>query len=278
MNLLITCVGRRVFLIKKFKEELNKHNRKLYVTDQDKNAPALYFADGIIEHVNVDLCKEKNITWIMTLHDEQLRYLSEARHMFEEENIKLFLSEFNIIMICRDKSRYDELPINQVPTQIIKNRFGSASQGVEKIRQPFLEGKEYNIQCYFDYYSGKLVDIFMQEKLGMRAGETDKSISTWNDNIYQEIKKLDCNLGFRGAIDIDLILSDKPYIIDINTRFGGGYPLVHECGLNYIEMTCENILGVEINKKIGKPYLLEKIMMKYNGLYFRDKESEKKDA
>ena len=98
------------------------------------------------------------------------------------------------------------MPINQIPTSIIKNRYGSASQGFEKIKQPFLDGVEYNIQCYFNIYTNDLVDIFMQKKIEMRAGETDKSISIWDDEIDQEVSRLDGL--FKGSIDIDIIKSN----------------------------------------------------------------------
>lgn len=281
MNFLIASVGRRTHLVKWFKEELNKEKRKLYVTDRDQDAPALYFADKYFlldsrEYTNEYLyiqilikeCKELNITHILSLHDTHILTLSKYKQEFIANNINLLLNDYEINSICLDKTRYEEFPINQIPTVIIKDRYGSASQGVEKVKQPLIDGKEYNIQCYFDIHTKKLIDIFMQEKISMRSGETERSISIWDDEIAMEIKKLD---GFlKGVIDIDVIKGDKVYIIDINPRFGGGYPLAHYCGKNYVQRLIENASNKQMLPGRGR-YKLGIKMMKYNGLYFKDK-------
>ena len=68
----------------------------------------------------------------------------------------------------------------------------------------------------------------------MRAGETDKAVTSKNKIIYSTICKLLENLEILGPLDVDIILSDNTgYIIDINPRFGGGYPLSHEVGANF---------------------------------------------
>lgn len=279
MNMLVTCVGRRVGLIKKLKEALNKQDRKLYVTDIDSAAPALYFADDFFLDtvytnknyliVLVKYCIKNNITSILTLHDKHLLYLSKNKSYFQKAGISLLMSSYQVIKHSYDKASYDFFPINQIPTLIIKDREGSAGSGVEKIQQPFLEGDEYNIQCYFDFINGGLKQVFMQRKILMRAGETDRSVSVWFDDIYDEVKKLDCNMGFRGVVDIDCIRAkDKVYIIDINPRFGGGYLFAHGLGCNFVEDVVTNSAGKKARKR-EPGYELGRVMMKYNTVYFQ---------
>ena len=281
MNLLIASCGRRANLTKWFKEELNKHKLKVYSTDRDTYSPALYYADNYFisddrkyntqfEYIEalINKCKTLDILYIITLHDQQLLLFAEYEKHFRLRGITLIASEYELIKTCYDKASYNQLPINQVPTTIIKDRYGSASNGL--VMQQYIEGQEYNVQCYYDLISGKLVDIFMQEKLGMRAGETDKSMSIWDDDIYQEINKLSSVKGFKGAIDIDVIKSDRPYIIDINPRFGGGYPLAHYCGCDFVSKIVSNMQGEETPNICGQPYPLGVVMMKYNGLYFKE--------
>jgi carbamoyl-phosphate synthase large subunit len=281
MSLLIASSGRRVQLVKQFKEELNKHKLKVYTTDRDQYAPALYYSDNhfilddrsilnqfqYIEKL-VAMCKELKVSHLLTLHDEQLLLFAEHAKHFELNSIKLIASDYDLIKTCHDKSEYNKLQINQVPTVIVKNRYGSASGGL--VRQPFIEGQEYNVQCYFDLISGNLVDMFMQEKLGMRSGETDKSISIWDDEIYQEINKLSSIRGFKGPIDIDVIKGERTYIIDINLRFGGGYQLAHYCGCDFVSKIVSNMHGEEMPNICGQPYPLGVAMMKYNGLFFKE--------
>lgn len=270
MNYLICSVGRRVNLVKWFKEELNKRNLKCYATDQSKYAPALYFANNYFVENDIDIiierCKENNITNIISLHDRQIYNYSMIKKHFELNGLNFISSDSDIIDMCYDKNRYTELPINQVPTCIVKDQYGSAGSGFQKIKQPLIEGTEYNCQCYFDIRSKHLLNVFMQEKLSSRAGETDKSISIWDDEIFYEIKKLDGL--FKGVIDIDVIKSDEVYIIDINPRFGGGYPLAHHCGMNYVSDLIDNIDGKQMT--ILKKYNIGVTMMKYNGLLFKE--------
>ena len=46
MNILICSAGRRVKLVKYFKDELLKIGGKVVAADCDSSAPALYFADS----------------------------------------------------------------------------------------------------------------------------------------------------------------------------------------------------------------------------------------
>ncbi len=279
MNYLICAAGRRVDIVNFFKQELEKVNKKVYAEDQDFTAPALYYAHDYFisekfknkhyDYVNsiIDNCKKNNITNILSLHDYQIKTFSMYRKEFEKNSIRLLHSNYDIILTCLDKSKYCELPINQIPTIIIKDRLGSGSSGLKKIKQPFVDGKEYNVQCYFDINTNELLEVFIQEKLLMRAGETDRSLSVWDDEIYQEVKKL--NGLFEGVIDIDVIKSDKVYIIDINTRFGGGYPFAHAMGKNYVKKLIDNVDGKQLNK--ATRYETGITLMKFNALQRKSK-------
>ena len=68
--------------------------------------------------------------------------------------------------------------------------------------------------------------------------ETDEAIVLGeNDREYGILKRLGAGiaeaLGPSGLIDADVIMDEKslkPYVIDINARFGGGYPFSHLAG------------------------------------------------
>ena len=50
------------------------------------------------------------------------------------------------------------------------------------IFQPCVLNKEFGVDMYFDMVSGKIVSLFIKEKLNMRAGETDKAISLYRQD------------------------------------------------------------------------------------------------
>lgn len=109
----------------------------------------------------------------------------------------------------------------------------------------------------------------------MRAGETDKAISYKSRNVLEEIKKISQIEGLYGPIDIDVFVDEKEevYINEINPRFGGGHPHAYGCGVNFMDMILNNI-----NNKENKPeffnYKENILMLKYNGLFFRNLNNE----
>jgi len=130
--------------------------------------------------------------------------------------------------------------------------------------QEYMDGIEYGADCYIDMISNEPVAIFMKEKIKMRAGETDKSVSMKDDKLFELIKRFINIAGFKGIIDIDIFkVNGEYYISEVNPRFGGGYPHGYECGVNIPKMIIENIIGNE-NEDIIGDYEEEIYMMKYN--------------
>ena len=54
---------------------------------------------------------------------------------------------------------------------------------------------------------------------------------------------------------MDILLSNgKAYIIDMNARFGGGYPFTHNAGVNELEAIIRLCRGMELNDLSVKKY------------------------
>src|SRR5699024_4567459 len=82
-----------------------------------------------------------------------------------------------------------------------------------QIIQPFYKDKEFGIDVYIDMLNGELVDLFIKEKLRMRAGETDKSVSIHNDKVELLVKEMVKQTGFVGPIDVDCFEFNGEYYI-----------------------------------------------------------------
>ncbi len=163
----------------------------------------------------------------------------------------------------------------------MKPRRGSASIGVSKVDdrdtlellfahdnnlmiQEFLNGQEIGADVYVDMISGEVVSIFTKKKIKMRAGETDKSVSFKDPTLFSLIEKFVTEAGYRGQIDIDLFdVKGKYYIVEVNPRFGGGYPHAYECGCDHTKMILENLRG-NTNRKVVGDYDEGVYMMKYS--------------
>ena len=67
----------------------------------------------------------------------------------------------------------------------------------------------------------------------MRAGETDKALTVDLPEVREMGATIDRNLKHIGNLDVDVMVTpDSCCIIDMNARFGGGYPFSHMAGVN----------------------------------------------
>ena len=151
---------------------------------------------------------------------------------------------------------------------IIKPRFGFASKDIfiantinemnflfqyrpDMIIQEFVNGVEYGIDILNDL-DGRLVHFCSKRKIEMRSGETDIAEIVDNIKFKNLVTKLTKTLRCIGVLDIDLIISKKNRdevitILEINPRFGGGYPMSHRAGANFPDLITKIILGEDMD-------------------------------
>lgn len=135
--------------------------------------------------------------------------------------------------------------------------------------QQLCTGEEFGADIYVDLLDGKVKEIFIKEKIRMRAGETEKSVSFKNQELFELIQKTVTGLKLRGPIDMDIFRMDGEfYISEINPRFGGGYPHAYGCGVDFAKLIANNINGQVNEERIGA-YEEGICMMKYQDAIFR---------
>jgi carbamoyl-phosphate synthase large subunit len=99
--------------------------------------------------------------------------------------------------------------------------------------QEKLTGVEYGLDVLNDF-SCKPVQVYVKEKLAMRAGETDKAVLRKRADLEDLGADIGKALGHIGNLDCDVFESGgKFYLLEMNPRFGGGYPFSHMAGANY---------------------------------------------
>lgn len=107
-----------------------------------------------------------------------------------------------------------------------------AEPGHGILLQEYISGVEYGLDILNDL-QGNHYASFGRQKLAMRAGETDLAISVINPEFSGLGKKIGELTGHYGIIDSDLMEKDgRIYFLELNPRFGGGYPFSHEAGVN----------------------------------------------
>ncbi len=263
-------------------------------------------APGYID-VILDICKKEHIDGVLSLIDPELSLLAENNEKFENIGTKVIGSSYNNCEMSLDKyEMYKWLKKHGykcAKSYMDKNQFfadvesgkakypvfvkparGSASIAISKVYdketvellfahdeglmiQEFLEGQEIGADVYIDMITGDVVSIFTKKKLLMRAGETDKSESFKDDNLFALIEQFVKDVGYRGQIDIDVFdVNGDYYISEVNPRFGGGYPHAYESGANHMQLILNNLKGEANSPVIGKNYETGIYMMKYNEL------------
>lgn len=133
--------------------------------------------------------------------------------------------------------------------QIIKiSRSKSSNESVEDIHRAILiqekiEGTEFGMDILNDF-DGNYYGSFVREKLSMRCGETEKAKSVINTEISKIGEVISKSLGHFGNLDCDVFIEkNKIYVLELNPRFGGGYPFSHEAGINTAAIYIEWIKG-----------------------------------
>lgn len=318
MNILFTCAGRRTYLLKYFKEQL-EGGGKIVATDMQLSAPALTAADIKIkvpavydpEYIDktLEICKGYDIKALFSLNDLELPILSANRDKFQEIGVKLIVSSQEVIDICFDKYRtagyveslglktpktfinYEDAldAINKGSLKfplVLKPRWGSGSIGIEfvndieelqevygrllkKIKKSILatasqgeeyiliqekiEGQEYGLDVMNDL-NGCNHGVSVKKKLAMRAGETDKAETVDNPEIRNIGQILGQNLHHIGNLDVDVFERDgQYYVLELNPRFGGGFPFSYEAGVNFPKALIQCIEGEEMDDSLLIP-------------------------
>lgn len=258
----------------------------------------------------LDICKRERVDGVFSLIDPELSLLARERERFLEVGATPIVSPYELVETCLDKYRMYQLLCEMgIPTGrcyvdreefyraveeglisypvFVKPVRGSASMNINMVRsreelevlfhlyddlmiQEYMDGTEYGADVYVDMLSGRCTSLFVKEKLRMRAGETDKSVSVRDDRLFGLIENFVETCGFCGMIDIDIFrIEDTYYISEVNPRFGGGYPHAYECGVNFPAQVLRNLKGESNPPSIGG-YQTGICMMKYNEVTVMD--------
>lgn len=144
---------------------------------------------------------------------------------------------------------------SQLLRKIKKTILATASVGDEYIIiQEKLGGKEFGLDVMNDL-DGNHVAVSVKQKLAMRAGETDKAITCDLPEVREIGKKIGENLHHVGNLDVDIMQrSNGDYcVLELNPRFGGGFPFSYEAGVNLPKAIIEWAKGNQVDKSILQP-------------------------
>lgn len=225
------------------------------------------YEENYIEQL-LDICKKNGIGMIVPTIDTELKILSAFRDEFLRWGIRIIVSSGSFVDICRDKRKTAEFfKAHEMKTPIIMDKKnpqypvfvkpynGSLSSDIhivkseEEMRPEYYSDERYLFMeyCSKDFYDEYTVDMYYdsesicrcivpRKRISVRAGEINKGMTCKNvivDYLKTRMARVE---GAIGCITAQFFLhKNMPVIsgIEINARFGGGYPLSYHAGANY---------------------------------------------
>lgn len=139
--------------------------------------------------------------------------------------------------------------------KIKKTILATASVGDEYIMiQEKLTGNEFGLDVMNDL-QGNNVAVSVKQKLAMRAGETDKALTVDLPEVRKMGAAIGRNLKHIGNLDVDIMQrANGDYcVLELNPRFGGGYPFSYEAGVNMPLAILKWLKGEEVDSRILQP-------------------------
>lgn len=251
-----------------------------YVSDGCFEVPRCT-SDDYIETL-LALCMEQGIGMIVPTIDTELAILSANIEHFSKQGVFVSVSNYDFIMMCRDKRNTGEFfekhgirvpkaidkfhptfPLFAKPydgslstnLHYIKNADELTKEILEDPKLLFMEYidkevyKEYTVDMYYGK-DHKVKCIVPRERIKIRAGEINKGLTEkkpLTKYLYDRLKTIE---GCVGCICIQVFLNAQTCDvvgIEINPRFGGGYPQTYAAGGNYPELLIrEYFLGEQV--------------------------------
>jgi carbamoyl-phosphate synthase large subunit len=299
MNVLLTCAGRRNYLVQFFKAAL-RPGEQVIACDSSASAPAFMEADQSFVVPSVDhpdyfdvlarICAEHEVGLLVPVLDLELPGLAQRADLFRAAGTIPLIAAPRAVATCLDKwAAFHYLKAcnlgvphtcNTVAAArqalasgalrfplLIKPRWGVSSIGVELIEnerelalahewgqvqmkrtilakmcqadqehsfifQEWLRGQEFGLDIVNDL-DGRYVTTLARRKLQMRAGNTDRAVSVSEPRFERLGKVIGKQLAHLGGLDCDVMATDDGLkVLDLNPRFGGGYPFSHLAGAN----------------------------------------------
>ncbi len=237
------------------------------------------------------ICETEKIDMLFSFYDYDTYILSKYLNAFEDIGVKPVISSQEVNMTCFDKVEtfnflikegfytpwtmtFEEVSKKEIPSYpvIVKPRFGFGSNAIslahnkeevdfflkyydneEMMVQEFIEGAEYSFDILNDFH-GETITAVVKRKMKMRSGETDQGYAIRDSRLVDWGMNLGSKLGHTGPLDVDFFIKDgEPYILELNPRFGGGYPITHLAGMNFPKILID-IVNSELDSSEYETY------------------------
>ena len=236
-------------------------------------------ADDFIDRIE-EIVRGNGIRLIVPTIDTELSAYAEAAPRLAAAGAYVHVSPPEVIAVVRDKTRTmavlaaagvpvpetcSEAELRADPDRLGWPVFGkpvggSASRGLgtyasladlpgsfpePMLFQPVLTGPEYTVNMFIDR-DGLLRCVVPHLRIQTRAGEVEKGRTARRADLRALAEGIARALPqARGVLCFQVIDDETrgPQVIEINARFGGGYPLAHHAGAQFANWLLQELAG-----------------------------------
>jgi carbamoyl-phosphate synthase large subunit len=248
-------------------------------------------------------CRNHDVKMIVPTIDTELSKLGDLREQLEQIGVHAIVSDRPLIDACHDKRLTRDFfrpfglqspaiyPLDAINFPAIVKPFdGSLSTGIAVLRTindltPAMKANPRNIFCQYlesnefeeftcdAYFSaaGRLCCIVPRLRIEVRGGEVAKGRTENNQIVPFIFEKLNHLEGARGCLTIQIMKhrdTHEMFLIEVNPRFGGGYPLTARSGAEYHKWLIEEYI-LNHEPRIFHSWTDGLLMLRYDDAVFK---------
>lgn len=255
----------------------------------------------------LQICNDERVQLLIPTIDPELEIISRHRSEFASAGVDVAISDPRVVALAGDKYETSRAlaeagistprtllardfaadPERLLWPLIFKPRKGSSSVGIRRpqtrseaidiasacpdlVVQELWQGKEYTVNVFFDK-AGQLRCAVPHLRIETRGGEVSKGRTEHVPILQQAARAMaNCLAGARGALCFQAIVTDSGdySIFEINARFGGGYPLAHQAGANFLKWLLEERISMPCTA--ADVWIPGVLMLRYDSAVFVD--------
>lgn len=260
----------------------------LFVADRGDVMPRL--SDPRYPSRLLAYCKDNEIDVLVPTIDTELGIVARLGPELESVGTTALVSDVGLIDVSADKTLtekvfaeagirtprswtreearlVEELP----PIVLVKPRAGSASVGIhvvardglesvlqnvdDSIVQEYIDATEITVDALLDM-EGNLIHMVPRIRLKTVGGESVQGVTVPDEPIrpwLTKVMEVVAELGGKGPITVQAFLTTgTPTLVEVNPRFGGGFPLTLRAGGDYPAWIVAMLSGRKLTPMIGE--------------------------
>ncbi len=256
----------------------------------------------------LELCRAEAVTLVVPTIDPELTPYAEHRDEFAAIGTTVGVSAPAVTRVGSDKvATHAWLTEQGFPTVrqttvadalaapdewqfplVVKPRYGSASIGVRVVHdrgdleragaddqlvvQTIAPGVEHTVDVFVDR-DGRCRVAVPRRRLEVRSGEVSKGMTVHDPAIERlAAQVVEALPGAFGVLNLQVFGDGGAlHVIEVNPRFGGGYPLSAEAGADLTGLLLEEVL--DLPPRASTQWRAGRVMLRYDDAVFVDAEA-----